>query len=156
MSKPHNPSANQDEILDARDAAQYLKVSKETLLRLADSGQIPGYLVGQQWLFSTHVLDAHCGRKWFEVTTSIHDGKAVQARDIELGNLPPHDESEALPAYDDVVVHSSLEPYLGDCHRTSLESLPDGEFRVPYDESEMLPPYDSVCPRSDWRQVDHE
>jgi excisionase family DNA binding protein len=40
-------------------AADYLKISTDTMRDLADSGTIPGAKVGKQWVFRTPDLDAY-------------------------------------------------------------------------------------------------
>lgn len=50
-----------DDVLDSVQAAQLLKVSKNTLLKLAQEGKVPGQKVGHQWRFSRLALV-----KWLE------------------------------------------------------------------------------------------
>lgn len=40
-------------------AADYLKVSADTMRDLADTGTVPGAKVGKQWVFRTADLDAY-------------------------------------------------------------------------------------------------
>lgn len=51
----------EDNILDAVQAAELLKISKGTLLKLAQEGRIPAQKVGRQWRFSRQAL-----LKWLE------------------------------------------------------------------------------------------
>lgn len=39
------------------EIAEYLKVSKETIYKMAQKGQIPGSKVGNQWRFNRQVVD---------------------------------------------------------------------------------------------------
>lgn len=46
-----------DEILNIREAADYLKVPVSTLYKLAHNGEIPGAKVGKHWRFRKMELD---------------------------------------------------------------------------------------------------
>jgi excisionase family DNA binding protein len=46
-----------DEILDIRQAAEYLQIKERTLYRLVGDGEIPGIKVGGQWRFSKRCLE---------------------------------------------------------------------------------------------------
>lgn len=41
-----------DEVLTAEQAAEFLKVSQKTLLRLARDGDLPGRKIGRAWRFA--------------------------------------------------------------------------------------------------------
>lgn len=45
-----------DDVLDAVKAAEFLKISRGTLLRLANENKIPGKKIGRQWRFSREML----------------------------------------------------------------------------------------------------
>lgn len=47
----------EDTILDIGDAADYLRIKKWTLYRLAKKGKVPGVKIGGQWRFKKEVLD---------------------------------------------------------------------------------------------------
>lgn len=47
-----------DEILDIKQAAEYLQIKERTLYRLVGDGEIPGIKVGGQWRFSKKCLDS--------------------------------------------------------------------------------------------------
>jgi excisionase family DNA binding protein len=40
-----------DEVLTIKEVAQYLKVNERTIYRLAASGELPGFRVGNAWRF---------------------------------------------------------------------------------------------------------
>lgn len=40
------------------EIAEYLKVSKETIYKMAQKGQLPGTKVGNQWRFNREAIDA--------------------------------------------------------------------------------------------------
>ncbi len=46
-----------DEILDIKQAAEYLQIKERTLYRLVGEGEIPGIKVGGQWRFSKKCLE---------------------------------------------------------------------------------------------------
>lgn len=46
----------EEDVLDPLEAAEVLKVSRGTLLRLANEGKIPGKKIGRQWRFSRQML----------------------------------------------------------------------------------------------------
>jgi excisionase family DNA binding protein len=46
-----------DEILDIRQAAEYLQIKERTVYRLVGEGAIPGIKVGGQWRFSKKCLE---------------------------------------------------------------------------------------------------
>ncbi len=50
-------SVLEDTILDIGDAADYLRIKKWTLYRLAKKGKVPGVKIGGQWRFKKEVLD---------------------------------------------------------------------------------------------------
>lgn len=43
--------------LDVKGAAKHLSVSKETIYRLLDRGEIPSHRIGKLWRFSSEELD---------------------------------------------------------------------------------------------------
>jgi excisionase family DNA binding protein len=46
-----------DEILDIRQAAEFLQIKERTVYRLVGEGAIPGIKVGGQWRFSKKCLE---------------------------------------------------------------------------------------------------
>lgn len=47
-------------VFTAQEAADFLKVSKSTIVRLASSGKVPGFKVGSQWRFSKETILELC------------------------------------------------------------------------------------------------
>ena len=45
------------EVLTPREAAEYLGISKVTLYKLLNSGEIPAKKIGKQWRISKTILD---------------------------------------------------------------------------------------------------
>jgi excisionase family DNA binding protein len=50
-----------DEVLTLREAAELLKVSKRTLVRLSIDKKVPSFKVGSQWRYSRAVLEKKMG-----------------------------------------------------------------------------------------------
>lgn len=54
--KPHQPPAP-PAVMTIDDLAEYLQVSKSSLYKLVQSGQIPGQKVGKHWRFRRDTID---------------------------------------------------------------------------------------------------
>ncbi len=48
---------NQDNVLTIDELAAYLKISKSTLYKLAQTGEVPGQKVGKHWRFRRDIID---------------------------------------------------------------------------------------------------
>ncbi len=46
------------EVLDIRQAAEYLGISADTLYRYASEGTVPAFRLGNRWRFKRSLLDA--------------------------------------------------------------------------------------------------
>jgi excisionase family DNA binding protein len=53
------------------EAAQYLKISKETLYKMAQREQIPASKLGSQWRFKQSIID-----KWLESQSDYQTEKS--------------------------------------------------------------------------------
>jgi excisionase family DNA binding protein len=53
-------------VLTIDELAEYLKISKSTLYKLAQDGRIPGQKVGKHWRFRKDAID-----RWLERTPDI-------------------------------------------------------------------------------------
>ena len=53
--------ADIDNVLDARDAAAYLRINEQTVRRLARDHEIPSFKVGGSWRFKKSSLDSWAG-----------------------------------------------------------------------------------------------
>jgi excisionase family DNA binding protein len=51
-----------DNVLTIEELARYLKLSKSTLYKLCQDGEVPGRKVGRHWRFSKVVIDDWIGR----------------------------------------------------------------------------------------------
>ncbi len=57
-------------VLTIEELAEYLKISKSTLYKLAQEGRIPGQKVGKHWRFRKDAID-----RWLERTPFTRDDK---------------------------------------------------------------------------------
>jgi excisionase family DNA binding protein len=55
-------AAKRDEIMTMDELAEYLKISKSTLYKLAQEGKLPGQKVGRHWRFHRSVIDQWLAR----------------------------------------------------------------------------------------------
>lgn len=56
------------EVMDIRQAAEYLGISGDTLYRYASDGFIPAFKLGNRWRFKKSLLDA-----WMVEKSGAHD-----------------------------------------------------------------------------------
>jgi len=75
-----------NDILDAQEVADMLRVHPRTIMRLAHQGHIPGFKVGGQWRFRREAIEAYIR----EQEQRYSDQKKEKAS--------PSDPSESLPA----------------------------------------------------------
>lgn len=59
-----------DEIMSIEQLADYLKVSRSTLYKLAQDGRLPGQKVGKRWRFLRPAIDG-----WLSQQPEGRDGK---------------------------------------------------------------------------------
>ena len=52
-----------DEVMTLDELAEYLKISKSTLYKLAQQGKLPGQKVGKRWRFHKTVIDRWLGER---------------------------------------------------------------------------------------------
>lgn len=57
-------------VLTIEELAEYLKISKSTLYKLAQEGRIPGQKVGKHWRFRKDAID-----RWLERTPDIQSAR---------------------------------------------------------------------------------
>jgi len=57
------PTEKRDEIMTMDELAEYLKISKSTLYKLAVENKIPGTKIGKRWRFHKDAIDewVKCG-----------------------------------------------------------------------------------------------
>lgn len=60
--------AGQHTVMTAREAAAYLRVGKDTLMKLAEEGEIPGIVIDGRWRFPKPNLD-----EWLTMQSVNHD-----------------------------------------------------------------------------------
>lgn len=56
------------EVMDIREASQYLGVSRETLYKYVYEDRIPAFKLGNRWKFKKTVLD-----RWMEKQSAQHE-----------------------------------------------------------------------------------
>jgi len=59
-----------DKVLTIEELAAYLKISKSTLYKLAQNGEVPGQKVGKHWRFRRDIID-----QWMAKSTSANKRK---------------------------------------------------------------------------------
>jgi excisionase family DNA binding protein len=59
------------EVMDIREASQYLGVSRETLYKYVYDERIPAFKLGNRWKFKKTVLD-----RWMEKQSTQHEERA--------------------------------------------------------------------------------
>ena len=59
------------EVMNVRQASQYLGISPDTLYRYITEGEIPAFKLGNRWKFKKTVLD-----RWMEKQSTQHEGRA--------------------------------------------------------------------------------
>ena len=52
--------------MNVKEAAKYLRVSKETMYRMINEGRVPGYRLGKLWLFHRDELEQWVFSKYSE------------------------------------------------------------------------------------------
>ncbi|MBN2407656.1 MAG: PTS sugar transporter subunit IIA [Elusimicrobia bacterium] len=68
-------------ILTTQELSIYLKLNEKTVLRLAQSGKIPGYKIGNQWRFNISAIDEYLQDNIIK-TPSFNIGDTISASDI--------------------------------------------------------------------------
>jgi excisionase family DNA binding protein len=60
------------EVMDIRQASEYLGISGDTLYRYASEGFIPAFKLGNRWRFKKSLLDA-----WMDEKSGVRTAKPV-------------------------------------------------------------------------------
>ncbi len=63
------------EVMDIRQASQYLGVSRETLYKYVYEERIPAFKLGNRWKFKKTVLD-----RWMERQSTQHEERLRRSR----------------------------------------------------------------------------
>jgi len=90
------------EVLTAKEAAEYLKLSVETVKAKAREGQMPAMKIGREWRFSQRQLLA-----WIE------DASWPPEELVDLGIIRAVDELRATSTEDDLVDWEDAKVELG-------------------------------------------
>ena len=70
------------EVMDIRQAAEYLGISGDTLYRYASEGFVPAFKLGNRWRFRKSLLDG-----WMDEKSGVR--AAAQAEVVEPGQRKP-------------------------------------------------------------------
>ena len=70
------------EVMDIRQAADYLGISGDTLYRYASEGFVPAFKLGNRWRFRKSLLDG-----WMDEKSGVKAPVPVEA--VELGQRKP-------------------------------------------------------------------
>ena len=85
----------ESEIMNSREAADFLRVSAETVIREARAGRLPGRRLGKEWRFSrTALLDWLAGGPGVEDT----DRYRREGSERSVLSAPIGDESGGAPS----------------------------------------------------------
>ncbi len=66
------------EVMDIRQAADYLGISGDTLYRYASEGFVPAFKLGNRWRFKKTLLDA-----WMDEKSGVNPSSTAEAVDSE-------------------------------------------------------------------------
>ena len=70
MDEGHNNVSDAPEVMNVRQASQYLGVSADTLYKYVDEEKIPAFKLGNRWKFKKTILDA-----WMEQKSRQVEGR---------------------------------------------------------------------------------
>jgi excisionase family DNA binding protein len=71
------------EVMDIRQAAEYLGISGDTLYRYASEGFVPAFKLGNRWRFRKSLLDA-----WMDEKSGV--GRSAEAaEDVDASKKKP-------------------------------------------------------------------
>lgn len=70
------------EVMDIRQAAEYLGISGDTLYRYASEGFVPAFKLGNRWRFRKSLLDA-----WMDEKSGVR--APVAAEDVDATKKKP-------------------------------------------------------------------
>ncbi len=66
------------EVMDIREASQYLGVSRETLYKYISEERLPAFKLGNRWKFKKTVLD-----RWMEKQSTRHEERGERKKRAE-------------------------------------------------------------------------
>ena len=71
------------EVMDIRDAAEYLGISADTLYKYASDGFIPAFRLGNRWRFKRSLMES-----WMEQQSGVSAAKQTSSR-VRSGQKKP-------------------------------------------------------------------
>lgn len=66
------------EVMNIRQAADYLGISSDTLYKYLAEERIPAFKLGNRWKFKKSVLDRWMERQSFPVAAAVESGRAAR------------------------------------------------------------------------------
>ena len=69
------PAKSEDAVLTIDELAEYLKISKSTLYKLAQDGLLPGQKVGRHWRFHREAID-----RWLQTQPADRENRQRKNR----------------------------------------------------------------------------
>lgn len=63
------------EVMTIDELAEYLKVSKSSLYKLAQQGKVPGQKVGKHWRFHKNAIDVWISSSPRDMPSQLEEGK---------------------------------------------------------------------------------
>ncbi len=80
------------DVMTAKQAAEFLQTSRDTLLRKARAGELPAAKLGREWRFRREDLDA-----WLRAGGDRYEALVDTAMDEELRERMREDTGERIP-----------------------------------------------------------
>jgi nitrogen PTS system EIIA component len=77
----------ENEILTAKEVAEYLKINERTIYKLAKNGQIPTIKIAHQWRFRKSMLDSWLDLQMSHPGSGNGNGAIHNARDISVPSM---------------------------------------------------------------------
>ena len=68
-----------DNVLTTKELAEYLKLNEKTIIKMAQSGELPGFKIGSQWRFYLSIINEYLHDKALKSSSSLNLGKFVEA-----------------------------------------------------------------------------
>lgn len=112
---------DKNQVLTTKELAEYIKLNEKTIIKMAQTGEIPGVKVGSQWRFHIDAIDSYLQNKIIkspeEKLNSIIEDKSaliplsrlVENKLIEL-NLEAKKSKEVLSKLTNMVNSANLTP----------------------------------------------
>jgi len=87
LAKEDNMVFRDDEILTAKEVAEYLKMNERTIYKLAHNGQIPTIKVAHQWRFRKSMIDSWLDLQMSHAITNNNHGQEPTNGGIKISEI---------------------------------------------------------------------